>query len=160
LTVYNSPAIQDQVIEESMSELNKARVREFVARVLSGGDIEGTGEYFATDVVEEMPFPGQGPGLDGLKETLTRLGRAFPDSQWTVDEQIAEQDKVLTRFIWTGTHQAEFLGIPATSRSISVWGMVIDRFAGEKIVSTRILIDMLTMMGQLGVIPAPPTGGS
>jgi steroid delta-isomerase-like uncharacterized protein len=141
-----------------MSDVHKARVREFVARVLSRGDIEATGEYFTTDMIEEMPFPGQGPGLEGLKETLTRIRSAFPDSQWTVDEQIAEGDKVLTRFIWTGTHQGEFLGIPATSRSINVWGMVIDRFAGEKIASTRILIDMLTMMGQLGVIPAPPPG--
>ena len=59
------------------------------------------------------------------------------------------------RPFWSGTHQGEFLGIPATHRPISVWGMVIDRFAGEKITSTRILMDTFGMMMQLGVIPSP-----
>ena len=103
-------------------------------------------------MVEEMPFPGQGPGLDGLKDTLSRIRSAFPDSTWTVEEQIAEGDKVLTRFVWSGTHEGDFLGIPATHRPINVWGMVIDRFAGEKIISTRILMDTFGMMMQLGVI--------
>jgi predicted ester cyclase len=138
-----------------MSDRNKARCREFLDRVLTGGDIEATGEYFERDVVEEMPFPGQGPGLDGLKETLVRLRSAFPDSKWTLEEQIAEGDKVLSRFVWSATHQGDFLGIPATHRPMTVWGMVIDRFAGEKIISTRILIDMFGMMMQLGVIPPP-----
>ena len=138
-----------------MSDRNKARVGEFVDRVLTGGDIEATGDYFERDMVEEVPFPGQGPGLDGLKETLIRIRSAFPDSNWTVEEQIAEGDKVLSRFVWSGTHQGEFLGIPATHRPIHVWGMVIDRFAGEKIISTRILMDMFGMMMQLGVISKP-----
>lgn len=135
-----------------MSDRNKNRVSEFLARVLTGGDIEATGEYFEVDMVEEMPFPGQGPGLDGLKDTLIRIRSAFPDSSWTVEEQIAEGDKVLTRFVWSGTHEGDFLGIPATHRPINVWGMVIDRFAGEKIISTRILMDTFGMMMQLGVI--------
>jgi predicted ester cyclase len=138
-----------------MSDRNKARVREFVDRVLVGGDIEATGDYFERDMVEEMPFPGQGPGLDGLKETLIRIRSAFPDSNWTVEEQIAEGDKVLSRFVWSGTHQGEFLGIPATHRPMQVWGVVIDRFAGEKIISTRFLMDTFGMMVQLGVIPPP-----
>ena len=99
--------------EVHMSDRNKARVNEFLDRVLTGGDIEATGDYFERDMVEEVPFPGQGPGLDGLKETLIRIRSAFPDSNWTVEEQIAEGDKVLSRFVWSGTHQGEFLGIPA-----------------------------------------------
>ena len=139
-----------------MSEKNKARIREFIDRVLTAGEIDATGDYFHSDMVEEVPFPGQGPGLDGLKETLTRIRRAFPDSQWKVEEQIAEDDKVLTRFVWSGTHQGEFLGIPATNRAIRVWGMVIDRFEDRKVQSTRILLDTVSMMQQLGVLPAVP----
>ena len=90
-----------------MSDTNKTRVGEFLARVLTGGDIDATSDYFAVDMVEEMPFPGQGPGLDGLKETLIRIRSAFPDSRWTVEEQIAEGDKVLTRFVWSGTHEGD-----------------------------------------------------
>jgi steroid delta-isomerase-like uncharacterized protein len=143
-----------------MSEENKARIREFIERVLTGGEIDATGDYFHSDVVEEVPFPGQGPGLQGLKETLTRIRHAFPDSQWSVEEQIAEGNKVLTRFTWSGTHQGEFLGIPATNRPVRVWGMVIDRFEDGKVKSTRILLDTLGMMQQLGIVPAPPESGS
>jgi steroid delta-isomerase-like uncharacterized protein len=143
-----------------MSEENKARIREFIDRVLTAGEIEATGDYFHRDVVEEVPFPGQGPGLYGLKEILTRIRQAFPDSKWSVEEQIAEGNKVLTRFIWSGTHQGEFLGIPATNRAIRVWGLVIDRFEDRKVKSTRILLDALSMLQQLGVVPAPPDSGS
>ncbi len=136
-----------------MSDVRKARVREFVDRVLTGGDIEATGEYFARDMVEEVPFPGQGPGLDGLEETLRRIRAAFPDSKWAVEEQIAEGHSVVTRFVWSGTHRGEFLGVPATQRPIRVWGIVIDRFAGEKIATTRILMDTIGLMQQLGAIP-------
>ena len=143
-----------------MSEDNKAHIREFIDRVLTAGEIDATGDYFHSDVVEEVPFPGQGPGLHGLKETLTRIRRAFPDMKWSVEEQIADENKVLTRFIWSGTHQGEFLGIPATNRVVRVWGMVIDRFEGRKVKSTRILLDTLSMMQQLGVVPAAPESGS
>jgi steroid delta-isomerase-like uncharacterized protein len=143
-----------------MSEDNKAHIREFIDRVLTAGEIDATGDYFHSDVVEEVPFPGQGPGLHGLKETLTRIRRAFPDLQWSVEEQMAEENKVLTRFLWSGTHQGEFLGIPATNRVVRVWGMVIDRFEGRKVKSTRILLDTLSMMQQLGVVPAAPESGS
>ena len=105
-----------------MSDGNKTRVSEFLARVLTGGDIEATGEYFEADMVEEMPFPGQGPGLSGLKETLIRIRSAFPDSTWTVEEQMAEGDKVLTRSSGPA-HMRAISGIPATHRPINVWGM-------------------------------------
>jgi predicted ester cyclase len=74
---------------------------------------------------------------------------------WTIEEQIAEGDKVLSRFEWTGTHDGPFLGVAATHRSVKVWGMVLDRFEGGKIKATRIIMDTLGLMGQLGVIPGP-----
>ena len=143
-----------------MSEDHKARIREFLDRVLTRGEIDATGDYFHSDVVEEVPLPGQGPGLEGLKETLTRLRRAFPDSHWRVEEQIAEDNRVLTRFVWSGTHEGEFLGIPATNRAIQVWGMVIDRFEDRKVKATRILLDTWSLMQQLGVVPAAPESGA
>jgi len=62
------------------------------------------------------------------------------ESECTLEEQIAEGDQGLSRFVWSGTYQGEFISIPATHRPIAVWGMVIDRYAGEKIISTRILM--------------------
>jgi steroid delta-isomerase-like uncharacterized protein len=143
-----------------MSEANKARIREFIDRVLTAGEIDATGDYFHGDMVEEVPLPGQGPGLEGLKETLTRLRQAFPDMHWRIEEQLAEDNKVLTRFRWSGTHQGECFGVPATHRVVRVWGMVIDRFEGRKVQSTRILMDTLSLMQQLGVVPAAQESGS
>lgn len=136
-----------------MIEENKARIREFLHRVLTLGEIAATGDYFHADMVEEVPFPGQGPGLSGLKETLAALRRSFPDMRWNVEEQMAEDNRVLTRFVWQGTHRGDFLGIPPTNRVVSVWGMVIDHFEGSKVKSTRILMDTTGLMQQLGALP-------
>jgi predicted ester cyclase len=73
---------------------------------------------------------------------------------------MAEDNRVLTRFLWSGTHQGEFLGIPATNRAIQVWGMVIDRFEDRKVKSTRILLDTWSLMQQLGVVPAAQESGA
>ncbi len=136
---------------------NSDVVRGFIEQVLNQGNIEAAGQFFWEDMVEQVPFPGQGPGLAGLKDVLRGLRAAFPDMHWTIQEQIAQGDKVLTRFEWTGTHRGAFLGVPATDRPVRVWGMVIDRLEGGKIKETRILMDTLGLMMQLGVVPPPPT---
>ena len=130
-----------------------AIVRQFIERVLNGGDIDATGEYFWEDMVEEVPLPGQGPGLNGLKDVLRGMRAAFPDMKWVVEEQVESAEKVVSRFTWSGTHRATFLGVPATGRRVTVWGMVIDQFAEEKIKSTRIIMDALGLMAQLGAFP-------
>jgi predicted ester cyclase len=112
-------------------------------------------EFVWEDVVEQAPLPGQGPGLQGLKDVLRGMRAGFPDLYFAIEEQIAQGDKVLTRFEWTGTHQGEFLGVPATGRPVKVWGMVIDRLQGGRIKDTRILMDSLGLMMQLGVFPSP-----
>jgi predicted ester cyclase len=81
----------------------------------------------------------------------------FPDLVFSTEEQIAEGDKVASRFEWTGTHRGEFLGIPATGRFVRVWGIVIDRLEEGRIKETRIIMDTLGLMVQLGVFP-PPKG--
>jgi steroid delta-isomerase-like uncharacterized protein len=134
------------------SEENKATVTEFISRVLSAGEISAAGDYFHTDMIEEVPFADQGPGLAGLMQALTALRVAFPDMSWRVEEQIAEGCTVVTRFKWTGTQRGSFMGIPASNRSVCVWGMVIDHFDGAKIKATRILMDEIGLLRQLGAI--------
>ncbi len=130
-------------------------VRGFVEEVLNQGRIDAAGDFFWDDMVEQVPFPGQGPGLEGLKDVLRGMRAAFPDMHWTVEEQLTDGDRVLTRFEWTGTHRGEFLGVPATERRVRVWGMVIDRVRHGRIQDTRILMDTLGLMTQLGAV-APP----
>jgi steroid delta-isomerase-like uncharacterized protein len=132
------------------AEGKKQIVAGFIEEVLNRRQLDAANDYVADDVVEQAPFPGQGPGLAGLKDVLRGLFAVFPDMRWIIEEQIAESDKVLTRFIWTGTHRAEFLGVAATGRSVSVWGMALDRIENGRIKDTRILMDLFGLMRQLG----------
>jgi steroid delta-isomerase-like uncharacterized protein len=134
---------------------NSAIVRRFVEETINQGRIDSAGQYVWEDMVEQAPFPGQGPGLEGLKDVLRGMRAGFPDLHFSVEEQIAEGDKVVSRFEWTGTHRGAFLGVAATGRRVKVWGMVIDRLESGRIKDTRIIMDALGLMMQLGVFPPP-----
>ena len=130
-------------------------VRAFIEEVLNQGQIDAAERFFWEDMVEQVPFPGQGPGIEGLKDVVRGMRAAFPDMHWRVEEQLTEGDRVLTRFEWTGTHRGAFLGVDATGRSVRVWGMVIDRFQEGRIKETRIIMDTLGLMIQLGAVRPP-----
>ena len=83
---------------------------------------------------------------------IREMRTSFPDMHWKAEEMIAEGEKVSTRFTWTGTQHGPFLGIPATGRHIVVKGVVIDRLVAGKMADSRILMDTLGMMQQLGAI--------
>src|SRR5580700_3972569 len=140
-----------------MGQDNATIIRRFADEVITAGKIDSAAHYVWEDVVEQVPLPGQGPGLEGLKDVLRSMRAGFPDIVFSIQEQIAEGDKVASRFEWTGTHMGEFLGIPATGRPVRVWGIVIDRLVDGRIKDTRILMDTFGLMAQLGVLPSPPT---
>jgi len=121
--------------------------------VINQGRLERADDLVAMDFVELDPLPGQRQGREGLKEVIGQMRSAFPDIHWVLDEMVAEDDKVFSRFTWSGTHRGAFLGIPATGRSIRVTGMVLDRIAEGKMAESRILMDRLSLMQQMGVIP-------
>jgi steroid delta-isomerase-like uncharacterized protein len=141
-------------MDSTMSD-NASIVRDFIEEAINQGDIDSTVRFMWEDVVEQVPFPGQGLGVEGVKDILRQMRAAFPDQHWTVEEQMTEGDRVLTRFEWTGTHLGVFLGVPATGRPVRVWGTVIDRLLDGRIKETRILMDTLGLMIQLGVVPPP-----
>jgi steroid delta-isomerase-like uncharacterized protein len=132
---------------------NKAVIAAFIEDVINEGRLERANDLVAVDFVELDPLPGQQQGREGLKDVIGGLRMSFPDMHWVVDEMIAEDDKVVTRFTWTGTQRGAFLGIPATGRSITVKGVVIDQLASGKMAKSRIMMDTMSMMQQLGVIP-------
>jgi steroid delta-isomerase-like uncharacterized protein len=140
-----------------MAQDNASIVRRFADEVITQGKIESAAEYVWEDVVEQVPLPGQGPGLDGLKDVLRSMRAGFPDIVFSIKEQITEGDKVASRFEWTGTHKGEFLGVPATGRHVRVWGIVIDRLEDARLRDTRIIMDTLGLMAQLGALPSSPT---
>lgn len=138
-----------------MTQDNAALVRRFVEVVINQGRMDSAAQFVWEDVVEQVPLPGQGPGLEGLKDILRTMRSAFPDLDFSIKEQISEGDKVVSRFEWIGTHEREFLGLPATGRSVRVWGVVIDRLEAGRIRDTRIIMDTLGLMMQLGAAPSP-----
>ena len=136
-------------------QLNADIARRFVEEVINKGKMDAASQFVWEDVVEQVPLPGQGPGLDGLKDVLCSMRAAFPDLDFSIKEQIAEGDKVASRLSGTGTHEGEFLGVSATGKPVRVWGVVIDRLEEGRIKETRIIMDMFGLMLQLGVIPPP-----
>jgi steroid delta-isomerase-like uncharacterized protein len=139
-----------------MPQDNATIIRRFADEVITQGKIDLAAQYVWEDVVEQVPLPGQGPGLDGLKDILRSMRAGFPDIIFSIQEQITEGDKVASRFEWSGTHKGEFLGVPATDRSVKVWGVVIDRLENGRIRDTRIIMDTLGLMAQLGALPPSP----
>jgi steroid delta-isomerase-like uncharacterized protein len=139
-----------------MPGTNKDVIQAFIEDVINQGRLERANDLVKEDFVELDPLPGQQQGREGLKAVIHGLRSAFPDMHWVVNEMVAEGEKVVTRFVWTGTHHGAFLGIPATGHRVEVKGVVIDRLENGKMADSRILMDTMGLMQQLGVIPAPP----
>jgi steroid delta-isomerase-like uncharacterized protein len=137
------------------TEANTAQLQRLADEVLTRHNLAALDEIFHADYVENEPPPGMGPGREGLRQWLASWIAAFPDVRWTVEEQIADEDRVWSRSIWQGTHQGSFLGIPPTGKNVAVAAWTIDRFTDGKIAESRIMMDTLGMMQQLGVIPSP-----
>ncbi len=137
---------------------NKAVIASFVEEVINQGQLERADDLVAADFVELEPLPGQQQGREGLKQVIGAFRTAFPDIRWVIEEMVAEGEKVFSRFTWHGTHRGEFFGVPATGKQITVKGMVVDRLMAGKMAESRILMDGLSMMTQLGAIPVgkPP----
>jgi steroid delta-isomerase-like uncharacterized protein len=138
-----------------MSATNKEVIRAFIEEVINEGRFERMTDLVKEDFIEIDPLPGQQQGREGLKAVLMQMRSAFPDIHWVVLEMISEDDKVVTRFTWSGTHRDQFLGIPATGKPVVVKGIVIDRLEAGKMAHSRILMDTLGLMQQLGILPAP-----
>jgi steroid delta-isomerase-like uncharacterized protein len=137
-----------------MTDANKSIIGAFIEEDINQGQLGRANDLVKEDFIELDPLPGQRQGRKGLKAILPYMRTAFLDIHWDVDEMGAEGEKVVTRFHWNGTHKGTFLGIPASGRSVTVVGVVIDRLDSEKIPESRILMDTLGMMQELGAIPA------
>jgi len=139
------------------TEQNKALVRQMVEEMFNRGNIGRADEFLAPDFVEREELP---PGIprdrEGVKQLTAMLRGAFPDFRATIDDMVAEGDKVVMRMTWRGTHKGEFMGIPPTGKSVSFGVIDIIRIAGGKFVEHWGQMDTMSLMQQLGAIPTPP----
>jgi steroid delta-isomerase-like uncharacterized protein len=137
-----------------VSEENKALVRRFVEEFWNEGDTSAVDELIATDAAIHMPT-GEAVDPEGLKSFAAMWRESFPDWHSSVEELIAEGDKVAERWTGRGTHQGELQGIPATGRRVEVPGSVFFRIVDGKIVEFRGQLDRMSLMQQIGAVPGP-----
>jgi hypothetical protein len=136
-------------------ESNKAIVRRYFEEVFGQGKLAVLDEIVAAEHKNSGPgsVPGLPPGPEGTKLFVSIYRDAFPDVHFTIDEQIAEGDRVVTRWTARGTHKGELAGIPPTGKSVTVNGVTVDRIVNGKYVESWGIFDQLGLMQQLGVIP-------
>ena len=142
-----------------MSEENKAIVRRGYEEIWNGENLAAVDEIYAPGFVLYDPVTPGVRGPEGFKQYVTMIRTAFPDLHFTVKDQIAEGDKVATRWTVTGTQQGQFMGIPPTGKHSTVTGITISRIADGKIVEERSNWDALGMLQQAGVVPPMGEGG-
>ena len=110
-------------------------------------------DEFFPDCVYRGPAVGELRG-EAYKQFLTQVLAAFPDGRWTVEDQVAEGDKVATRWSFTGIHRGNLMGIAPTGNQVKTSGVMIDRIVGGKIAEEWEEYDALGMMQQLGAVPS------
>ena len=141
-----------------MSEENKAIARRALEEVFSAqGDLDVADELIAPNyyIGHDPASPKDVHGPEGVKEFASMYRNAFPDVQLSVEDQIAEGDMVVTRWIASGTHQGELMGIAPTGNRVTVAGTSVERVVDGKIEETWENYDALGMMQQIGAIPSP-----
>ena len=121
--------------------------------VWSTGDVDRLDEIVAGDIVHHDPFDqNAADGLAGMKRTIASYREAFPDVRFQVEDQLAEADKVLTRWSSVGTHTGSLMGETPTGKTVQLTGMVVERFEDGKIVEAWRNWDILTLLQRIGVL--------
>jgi steroid delta-isomerase-like uncharacterized protein len=139
-----------------MSEENKEKTRRFLEEAFNEGNLGVVDEIFAPDYVLHDPaIPEEIGGPEGIKGFVQMYRSAFPDTDVTVEDQIAEGDDVVTRWTARGTHQGELFGVPPSGNQVEITGITIDRHSGGKGVESWTNYDTLGLMQQIGAVPSP-----
>ena len=138
-----------------MSEENKAIARREWEEIWNQGNLDVIDEICAPNYVGHFLPPGMPSGREGYKQLVTMYRAAFPDIQITIEDQIAQGDKVVTRWTSTGTHKGELMGVAATGNFGSITGISINRIVGGLIVEDWTEYDGVRMLQNIGALPSP-----
>jgi steroid delta-isomerase-like uncharacterized protein len=135
------------------AEQNKMMIQRWVEMAWNNGNLAIADEVYSADYLLHDPAgPIHGP--EALKQFVATFHTAYPDIHATIEDMIAEGNKVVWRYTVRGTHQGEFMGIAPTGKSITLTGILISRFVDDKVVEDWNNYDALGMLQQLGVIPS------
>ncbi|MFQ5605858.1 MAG: ester cyclase [bacterium] len=143
--------------QHESEDANLALMKKFYEEVVNKGNMDFIDESFAEDFVEHEEFPGLEPGRQGVKQFFQMFRAAFPDLNFNVEFAFAKDDKVVAYITITGTQNGEFMGMPASGKTINLKAIDIVRFAAGKGAEHWGVTDSGAMMEQLGMIPAGGT---
>ena len=136
-----------------MSEENKATARKFI-RMMELGDPSMADEMLASDFYSHAA-PDSSASIEGVKATANMIKKAMPDAQANIQFQVADGDRLVNHYAWSGTHQGELFGIPATGKQVSWTVTTTFRIADGKIREAWLNWDQWGLMQQLGLAPTP-----
>ncbi|HEX6109498.1 MAG TPA: ester cyclase [Ktedonobacteraceae bacterium] len=137
------------------TEDNKALVRRFYDEVFNNKNMAGVDAFVAPNVIDHSLPPGAQGEIEGVRQTITMFLTAFPDLNLTLEDIIAEGDKVVIRWTMCGTHQGASLGMPPTGKQFTLPGISLVRLDGGMAAETWVSYDQLVMLQQLGLAPTP-----
>ena len=135
------------------TEENKVLGRRWIEEIWGKGNLAVVDEILASNFVFHYAPPGVAPDREGYKQTLTMYRTSSPDMHYTVDDMVAEGDKVAIRWAGKGTHRGDLMEIAPTGKKVTITGISIIRITGGKIVEEWTEQDMLGVLQQLGVAP-------
>lgn len=127
-------------------------IRTFIDEAFNRGNLSILEEVIHPEYQYWSP-DSQLKGIGQLREFIQVFRNAFPDLNLQIDDFFSSNDRTCTTFTLKGTHEQDFMGIPATNKSVEVQGMVISRIKDNKILEDREILDNLTFFQQLGVVP-------
>jgi steroid delta-isomerase-like uncharacterized protein len=142
--------------DDKQSNENKQIAQRFMEECWNQGKLDAVRELVASGCNYHDPvFPSLTSGADNIRRHIEACRGGFPDLKFTVDDTIAERNEVVHHWTARGTHKAQFLGMPPTNRKATVSGTSIYRMDGGKIVEQWSDWNLMSLMDQLGVAPAP-----
>jgi steroid delta-isomerase-like uncharacterized protein len=136
------------------TETNKAIVRRLYDEVLNTGDVEALEGLAVMDYEEHDPLPGQGTGREGLRDRVSMLISGLAP-RFTIEDVIAERDRVVVRWTNRGRHVGQFMGMPPTNREYEIAGIDIYRLEDGMLAEHWHVVDALAQLMQLGVVRLP-----
>ncbi len=138
------------------TDQNKDLVRRFVEEIFNKSNLAALDQFVTADIADHKPpFPGLPPGIEGARQVFAAFHAAFPDARVTIEDMVAEGDRVVWRWTFSGTNQGSLMGMPPTGKPVTFTGIDIFRMADGKIAERWANEDDLGMMQQLGIVPAP-----
>jgi predicted ester cyclase len=138
---------------------NKNTYRRIIETV-SRGDTDALDELVAPDVVDHNPIPDQAPGRQGFKQWVSVVRISFPDLHGTVEDVVAEGDRLAARVTWRGTQSGKFAGVEATDKPIAFEAYHLVRFSDEGAAEWWGTADLFGVLDQIGATVSGPEPAS